>query len=274
MTPTARTVPTWSEAAVLLGLWLGLIAYLGPKLLIEPAANLVGGGDSYRDVGTALEKAGEVARYGDLRLARAVAGNPLPEPPRILGDVVTARVAWGFAIGSSLLFGGVAVFATRRPLRDYVRQTGLDQFDFDRLWIPGLAAAVAYLTIGVYTRAVDAAGIDILQAEPSGLDATIRDVTALALYGVTTIVAAPLGEELFYRGLVFGGLSSWGFWPAALVSSALFAVSHQDPSTLIPFTAVGITLAWLYWRSGSLWDAITFHVLFNLLSFILLLART
>ena len=33
-------------------------------------------------------------------------------------------------------------------------------------------------------------------------------------------------------------------------------------------------MSWLYWRSGSLWDSIAFHALFNLLTFILLIART
>jgi membrane protease YdiL (CAAX protease family) len=78
---------------------------------------------------------------------------------------------------------------------------------------------------------------------------------------------------LFYRGFVFPGLSHWGFLPAALVSSTLFALSHVDAATLIPFTVAGMAMCWLFWRSGSIWDAIAFHVLFNLLSFILLLAR-
>ena len=32
-------------------------------------------------------------------------------------------------------------------------------------------------------------------------------------------------------------------------------------------------MAWLYWRRGSLWDSISFHFMFNFISFALLLAR-
>jgi membrane protease YdiL (CAAX protease family) len=149
----------------------------------------------------------------------------------------------------------------------------LDRLDVDRLWIPGLAVAIVYLGVGLYGRVVDGLGIDLLQTEPGGLEVTVRDGWALALYGVTTVLAAPFGEELFYRGLIFGGLSQWGFLPAAVISSVLFALSHVDAATLIPFTVVGLTMCWLYWRSGTIWDAIVFHVLFNSLSFILLLAR-
>src|SRR5262245_51371647 len=113
MTRTTTRVPAWGEKAVLLGLWLGLLCYLIPRLLIGPLGEAYGGQPGYSDIGNAFEKAAAVARYGDLRLVRAVAGNPLPEPPRILGSATTARVAWALAIGSSLFVGAVAVIATR-----------------------------------------------------------------------------------------------------------------------------------------------------------------
>ena len=264
----------WGEVAVLMGIWLGLAAFLGPRLLIEPTAEAFDARPDYTDYGDALEKAGQLAAYADLRLVRAAAGNALPEPPELLGDPRTARIAWAYAIGATGLFIVVAHVASRRTPGKLAADTGLNRFDFDRLWIPGLAVAVVYLAVGGYTRAVDELGWSALQSDPGGLETTLRDPVALALYGVTTVVTAPIGEEYFYRGLIFGGLSGWGFLPAAAVSSALFAFSHLDPGTLIPFVAVGMVLSWLFWRSGSLWDAIAFHVLFNFLSFILLLART
>ncbi len=264
----------WAETAVLAGIWLALAAYVVPRLLIGPTAEALGARGEFHDIGNAFEKAGEVARYADLRIARAAAGNALPQPPELLGDPAAARVAWVYAIGSAALFAAVAIGVTRRTPAEFARRTGLDRLDLDRLWLPGLAVAVLYLGFGAYARLVEALGIDLLLPAPSVLDTTLRDNVALALYGITTVVAAPFGEELFYRGLVFGGLSHWGFLPAAAVSSVLFALSHLDPATVIPFTVVGLALCWLYWRSGSLWDAIAFHVLFNFLSFILLLART
>ena len=266
-------VPPWSELSVLAGLWLAILAYIVPKLLIGPISVLLGGGSDYADIGTVFEKAAAVARFADARLAQSVPHAPFADPPRILGSVVAARVAWVLAIVSASLFAGSALAASRQRLVVFARLTGLNRFDFDRLWLPGLAVAVVYLLIGAYLRLVDASSLDVLKGEPAVLSATSRDGLALALYGVTTVVAAPLGEEVFYRGFVFSGFASWGFWPAAAVSSAIFALSHLDASTLIPFTLVGMTLCWLYWRSGSLWDAIAFHSMFNLLSFILLLAR-
>jgi len=78
---------------------------------------------------------------------------------------------------------------------------------------------------------------------------------------------------LLFRGLVFGGLVRWGFWPAALLSGVGFSMAHIDPGTFIPFTLIGMALAWVYWSTGSLWDAIIAHSLFNTTSFLLLLSR-
>ena len=264
----------WGELAVLAGIWLAIAAFVFPRLLIGPTAEAFGGRSDYTDFGDSLEKAGEVTQYADLALARSAAGNAIPPPPELLGDVTAARVAWAYAVGATMLFVAIAHVASRREPGQFARDTGLDRFDFDRLWLPGLAVAITYLAVGAYGRLVDELGIDLLQSEVGGLETTLRDPIALSLYGIATVVAAPFGEEFLYRGLIFGGLASWGFLPAAAVSSALFAFSHLDPGTLIPFIAVGMVLSWLYWRSGSLWDAIAFHVLFNFLSFILLLART
>ncbi len=263
----------WNELNVVAGIWLGALAYIVPLLLIGPTARALGAEPHFTDIGDIFEKAGALARYGDELLAAAAANTSLPEPPRLLGDPSAARVAWVYGIISASLFAVVAVVATRQRLRVFIQRTGLDRFDFDRLWLPAAAVAVMYLLVGLYARAVEAAGWGALVPAGSSLDTTLRDPAALALYGITTVLFAPIGEELFYRGLAFSGLAAWGFLPAAVISSALFAISHFDSGSLIPFTALGMVMAWLYWRSGSLWDAIAFHCLFNSLTFILLLAR-
>lgn len=268
----ARSWP-WGELNVVAGIWLGIIAYVVPLLLIGPTARALGAEPHFSDIGDIFEKSGAVAGYGRDLLQSAVDNAPRPEPPRLLGDPAAARVAWAYGIVSASLFSAIAVIATRQRLGDFIRRTGLDRFDFDRLWVPAAAVAVMYLLVGFYARAMDALGWEVLIPAGSSLDTTLRDPTALALYGVTTIVFAPVGEELFYRGLTFSGLAAWGFIPAALISSAIFAISHFDAGSLIPFTALGMVMAWLYWRSGSLWDSIVFHCLFNSLTFILLVAR-
>lgn len=263
----------WGELSALAAIWLGILAYAATFALIAATAKLLDHSSQFNDSGDVFQKAVDVARYADERLAAAAAGTPLPNPPQILGDPVTARIAWACAILSAGLFALAAFVASGQERHEFIRLLRLHTYNFDDAWLPGLCAAGAYLGVGAYAVVVRAAGIDALTPPDTGLAATMRDPAAFALYGVVTVIAAPFGEEMLFRGVIFTGLSSWGFWPAALVSAVLFATSHLDAGTFIPFLLIGIGLAALFRWRGSLWDAILFHSLFNCTSFILLVAR-
>ena len=85
--------------------------------------------------------------------------------------------------------------------------------------------------------------------------------------GLAIVVAAPLAEELFFRGFVLGGLmAAVGDLRASVVSSALFAVMHASIGTLIPIFAAGMLLAWLYLRTRSIWPPIAAHSAQNALA--------
>ena len=75
---------------------------------------------------------------------------------------------------------------------------------------------------------------------------------------------APFGEELAFRGLLFAWLRDrLGVAAAALVSGLIFAVLHGVPVLIPALTAIGIALALLYHRCGSLWPVILAHGTFN-----------
>ncbi len=93
---------------------------------------------------------------------------------------------------------------------------------------------------------------------------------ATLLYAWVTVgVVAPIVEEAFDRGFVFGGLAAhWGPWPAILVSAAVFSVAHLTPGLMLPAFVTGVIFAWVYWRSGSIWPVVTAHMTQNSLAFI------
>ena len=100
------------------------------------------------------------------------------------------------------------------------------------------------------------------------------DVAAhvVVILGVAVVVAAPFGEELMFRALLFRGMR--GFWrlmPAMALSGLLFGLFHVNLSVLVPFTFVGALFAWAYEQSGSLWVTIAAHAGFNGASFIVTL---
>jgi len=81
-------------------------------------------------------------------------------------------------------------------------------------------------------------------------------------------LGAPLGEELLYRGMLYGALRRrWGFWGAALVSSLAFGLFHVIPLQVLTAMLLGLVLCWVYERSGSLWAPALVHLVNNLLAF-------
>jgi membrane protease YdiL (CAAX protease family) len=95
------------------------------------------------------------------------------------------------------------------------------------------------------------------------------------IVGLLIIVAAPVAEEIFFRGFLFGGLRrGLPFLAAALVSAVIFGAFHYTGPhslTVLPQLAfLGLVLAWIYERSGSIYPTIALHVLNNALAFAVL----
>jgi membrane protease YdiL (CAAX protease family) len=91
-------------------------------------------------------------------------------------------------------------------------------------------------------------------------------IDVVLLRGVLLVVLGPLLEELVFRGWAFRRWNrSWGFLPAALASSALFAAIHYDSGLIGPFV-FGLVACKVYQESGNLLFPLIVHCAFNLIS--------
>lgn len=96
------------------------------------------------------------------------------------------------------------------------------------------------------------------------------DVVVLASYGIVATVFAPLGEELLFRGLVFGTLRErMPFWIAAVLTGTLFGVIHFDAPIqgILLLCVFGTSLCLLYQATGSLLPCLGLHALHNAITF-------
>lgn len=86
---------------------------------------------------------------------------------------------------------------------------------------------------------------------------------ASAFVGVGLL--APIGEEAFFRGVVYSLLrkrldARWSI----VVSSLAFAAAHADsPPVILTSLIIGLGLAWVYEQTHSLWPGIFIHMLNN-----------
>jgi membrane protease YdiL (CAAX protease family) len=84
-------------------------------------------------------------------------------------------------------------------------------------------------------------------------------------------VAAPLAEEIFFRGFVFQSYARrYGTLAAAVLSAFLFAALHANLPASPALLLLGFALAWVFARTGSLVPGIIAHGLNNGLAFGLL----
>jgi len=87
-----------------------------------------------------------------------------------------------------------------------------------------------------------------------------------ALSVLSTVVLAPLSEEVFFRGIFQSMLRRWtrGPWPAVLGASALFAAFHIGQPQAIPsLFALAVAMGYNYERTGRLFAPILIHAVFN-----------
>jgi hypothetical protein len=87
-------------------------------------------------------------------------------------------------------------------------------------------------------------------------------------------IGAPLAEECLFRGLLFGALrrSPFGFAGTALFTAVTWAVLHANYSGygLVAITLIGLYLAWLRERTGSLLTPMVCHGTYNSLIILLM----
>jgi uncharacterized protein len=167
-----------------------------------------------------------------------------------------ATVAWVLALHREQL-GALGLFS-RRVWRDlaYGLVAGVVLYAFIIFIVAPLLFFLASLLFGEVTPPNQAELL--LPPRPDEVEATVAAIGA--------VVAAPVGEELFFRGLLFRSLRrKFRFWISAPVSAAAFGLVHVLPLVIPLMFVVGMALAYVFERRGSLLASIAAHAAFNVI---------
>ncbi|MDF1823182.1 MAG: CPBP family intramembrane metalloprotease [Verrucomicrobiales bacterium] len=104
---------------------------------------------------------------------------------------------------------------------------------------------------------------------------TLQENQSALFIGLTIVmacVAAPVVEELLFRGYMYGALKrATNPVFAAVVIGALFAAVHGNLPALLPLWAFSILLCLAYEWSRSLWVPIGMHAFFNAANIVFML---
>ena len=86
----------------------------------------------------------------------------------------------------------------------------------------------------------------------------------LAYTSLFAAIAGPIVEELFFRGFMYSAVKKYvGISWAALITASLFAALHAHAVGFLPIMVLGILLAYLYEKTGTLVSSVTVHIMHN-----------
>ncbi len=88
--------------------------------------------------------------------------------------------------------------------------------------------------------------------------------TELVMSALIIVLAAPILEEIFFRGFIFKTLLEKSrTWIAFLVSGVIFAGIHLEFGTFMPLFILGLILNWIFFKTKSIYPGILFHIINN-----------
>jgi CAAX protease family protein len=146
--------------------------------------------------------------------------------------------------------------------------TGLDRVR----WVAGLEKGLLWSAgfgafSGILFAILHVSGINPLSLIRTSLP---RDSANLFLFFLVGGIIAPVAEEVFFRGILYGFLRRWGIAVALVLSTLVFSVSHGLGHGFPLTQAVGgILFAVAYEIEKNLLVPITIHCLGNLAIFAL-----
>jgi len=148
------------------------------------------------------------------------------------------------------------------------RRTGRDTFNLaigNKKVIPFIIIGTIALLFGVSSPMMSLIPVPEFFEEAFKELANQRGIFAF----MTIAIAAPVLEEMIFRGIVLDGLlKRYSLLKSILLSSFLFGLVHLNPWQFISGMVVGIFAGWIYYRTKSLSLAILVHASNNLSAFL------
>jgi len=159
-----------------------------------------------------------------------------------------------------------SVMAWRVPPLDWL---GLRWEKWRRLfWMAPLSVAAMWGVFAIlmsmgYMRWMESIGVETVQESVRTLQNS-HDPGLIASMAIAALVAAPVCEEVIFRGYCYAVLKKYaGAGTSMVTTSLVFACAHGNLASALPLFLLGLLLVWAYEKTRSLWAPVAIHFLFN-----------
>lgn len=190
-----------------------------------------------------------------------VAGKPIPDAAELGANAILVSVA---ALVSLPACVAVLMLAARLARASVADDLALKRVDAASL-LTGLACTFGYLAAVDILTYVSGRSLSVPFMQ--GIYRTAVESGTLPLLLLGVLVAAPVAEELLFRGFLLRGwaASRLGTTGAVVLTSAIWAVTHTQYhwTAIGQIFGLGLLLGWLRLRSGSTLTTILLHAAYN-----------
>jgi membrane protease YdiL (CAAX protease family) len=176
------------------------------------------------------------------------------------GDLTTfgnVGVQLATAVGFLLVPMAIAAQRGAATMREVLRRLGLRRFR------PSTALKWTAAPIGAYLLFAFAYSALVVQPHQEDIADGFGPIPVQILL---IVVAAPISEEICFRGMLYGGLRErLPRLAAALLAGLVFGGLHAltGVTAVPPLVFFGFVLALLFEKTGSIWPCILLHMLNN-----------
>ncbi|OIO37674.1 MAG: hypothetical protein AUJ75_03770 [Candidatus Omnitrophica bacterium CG1_02_49_10] len=184
---------------------------------------------------------------------------------RLSGNFITAfnTTLMDLAAVLFILYFVVSVYGQK------ISSLGITSKEIFRNIVTGVAGYVTLIPSFILVLFITVAVTKLLRYTPPKqpvFDLFLEEKSAAMLIYSTILVAfiGPVLEEVFFRGFFYNALKNrFGILCSALISASLFSVLHANIVAFFSIFLLGMLLAYLYEKTGSLVSSITVHVMHN-----------
>ena len=184
-----------------------------------------------------------------------LATSPVPQPMSIIFGLVASAVVQ------------LALMWLYLRRNDRMAHLGLDSFGRISLHrATGLAflLVIAAMAFNFVYATYVIPGVGMQEEMEKILAGIARTPVNMVAMFFAIAIAAPVVEELLFRGLLQNALTKYlPIWGAILLSSFLFALVHLQPYAIPGLMSLSIAFGYLYHRTGSLRTNIILHMANN-----------
>ncbi len=187
-------------------------------------------------------------------------------------DLVSAIVTFFFSVLVEGAFLIAPLYYANRTVSAFGnhRRSVLNALGFRRFqWLGALGMIVVlflafYLINGFYQYVITVFHLNLQTNDQVILQQSKEAPLTTYATLIASVLVAPICEETFFRSFVFTGfLNRMPVVVAILLSSLLFAIAHADLGSFAVLFFIGLALAFVRWRTRSIWPGILLHLLNN-----------